>query len=469
MKHTYPRIVLAGSGGDCGKTMLTLGLLSHWRQQGQHVSGFKKGPDFIDAAWIGEAAGSPARNLDVYLMGDSAVYQSFVNHARRSDISVIEGNRGLFDGMDAEGTYSTAELAKLLQAPVILILDATKITRTLAAFVLGCLHLDPQLHIAGVILNRVAGARHEKVARRSIEQITGVKVLGAMPKLSHFDLLPERHLGLVTPEEHGRIKKVCHELSLTVAKNVNVDRIYEIAHRAPCLSEPEKNQSGTQKAAAKITIGYFRDSAFTFYYPENLEALAAAGAHLIPVSPLEDSSLPPLDCLYIGGGFPETHGDLLSRNKSLLRDLKENVENGLPVYAECGGLIFLSQALKYENEIFPMSSVLPFRIEMRSKPCGHGYCEFEIDRENPFFPVGARIRGHEFHYSTIVNGAEKVETAYRVLRGQGANHGREGFFYKKVMASYFHVHVFSFPAWADCLIDAAKCYRREREPELLLV
>ncbi len=469
MKHTFPRIVLAGSGGDCGKTMLTLGLLSHWRRQGHHVSGFKKGPDFIDAAWISEAAGSPARNLDVYLMGDSAVYQSFVHHARRSGISVIEGSRGIFDGMDAEGTYSTAELAKLLQAPVILILDATKITRTLAAFVLGCLHLDPQVQIAGVILNRVAGERHENVVRRAIEQNTGVDVLGALPKMSRFDLLPERHLGLVTPEEHGKIKKVCDELSRTVAENVDVARIFEIAHRAPRLAEPEKNQSGIRKTAAKITIGYFQDSAFTFYYPENLEALAAAGAHLTPVSPLEDSGLPPLDCLYIGGGFPETHGDLLSRNRSLLRDLKEKVENGLPVYAECGGLIFLSQSLKYGNEIFPMSSVLPFRIEMKSKPCGHGYCEYEIDRENPFFPVGVRIRGHEFHYSTIVNGIEKVATAYRVLRGQGTNNGREGFFYKRTMASYFHVHASSFPAWADCLIDAAKRYRRERKPELLLV
>jgi len=468
MKYSCPRIVLAGNGGDSGKTMLSIGLLSYFNRRNLRVIGFKKGPDFIDAAWLSQAVQTTARNLDVHLMGKKVVSESFQKHAVKYDLSIIEGNRGIFDGMDAEGSFSTAELAKLLQSPVLLILDATKVTRTLAAFVVGCLKLDPKLQIAGVLLNRIAGSRHESVIRSAIEQTSGVKVLGAIPKLSQFDLLPERHLGLVTPEEHGRIKKVCDELGNVVEKYVDTAAILDIAKSAPEIDSIVQQKSN-QIAEKSVSIGYFQDSAFTFYYPENLEALEQIGAKLIPISPINDSNLPDLDALYIGGGFPETHAGIISKNKSLLQDIKIVAQNKMPIYAECGGLIFLSNTLKYGNEIYPMADVLPFKVEMRSKPCGHGYCEYEIDKENPFFPVGTRVKGHEFHYSTIVEGLNETNTAYKVLRGKSYSNDREGFSINRVLASYFHIHSLATPIWAKSVVNAAKLYKKEKMNDLILI
>ena len=469
MKYSYPRVVLAGSGGDSGKTMLSIGLLSYFNRRNLRVFGFKKGPDFIDAAWLSQAAQTTARNLDVHLMGKKVVSESFQKHAVKYDLSIIEGNRGIFDGMDAEGSFSTAELAKLLKSPVLLILDATKVTRTLAAFVLGCLQLDPELRVAGVILNRIAGSRHERVIRSAIEQSTGVKVLGAIPKLTQFDFLPERHLGLVTPEEHGRIKKVCDELGNIIEKYVDTDAILDIAKSAPEIVSDAQFKSNKQSVEKTVSIGYFQDSAFTFYYPENLEALKQIGAKLVPISPVNDSNLPDLDALYIGGGFPETHAGLISKNETLLQDIKSEAQNQMPIYAECGGLIFLSNRLRYGNEIFPMADVLPFKVEMRSKPSGHGYCEFEIDKENSFFPVGTCVKGHEFHYSTIIEGLDKTNTAYKVLRGKSYSNDREGFSINRVLASYFHVHASATPIWAKSVVNAAKLYKKEKMSDPILI
>ena len=460
---------MAGNAGDSGKTLVSIGLLSYWRRQGLKIAGFKKGPDYIDAAWLSEAAQTKARNLDVYLMDKSTVYNSFITHAVHKDISLIEGNRGLFDGMDGEGTYSTAELAKLLKAPVVLILDATKVTRTIAAFVLGCLKLDPDVQITGIILNKIAGARHERVIREAIEKITGIPVLGAIPKLSRFDLLPERHLGLVTPEEHGKIKNCCFELGRIVEKYVDTDKIYELANKSIKLDSRSEFRIKRYKADKQITVGYFYDSAFTFYYPENIETLEKSAAKLVKISPLRDSFLPELDALYIGGGFPETHAEILSKNSSLLNDVKIAAQKGLPIYAECGGLIFLAESLRCGNELYAMSSVLPIKVEIKSKPAGHGYCEFEVDRINPFFPVGIRIKGHEFHYSSIVAGLDKISTAYRVLRGSSYLDRREGFVYKNVLASYFHLHSLSLPEWADLFLNAAKNFKEAKENKAVLV
>ena len=469
MKNRFPRVVVAGNAGDSGKTLVSIGLLSFWRRQGLKIAGFKKGPDFIDAAWLTEAAQTKTHNLDVYLMGKSAVFNSFVTHAFRKDICLIEGNRGLYDGMDPKGTYSSAELAKLLSAPVVLVLDATKVTRTLAAFVLGCLKLDPDVQIAGVIINKIAGTRHERIIRETIEKITGIPVLGAIPKLSRTDLLPERHLGLVTPEEHGKIKHSCFELGRIVEKYVDTDKIYELANKSNKLESPPEPIRTRNNTDTRLTVGYFYDSAFTFYYPENIEELEKSGAKLVKISPLKDSFLPEMDVLYIGGGFPETHAEILSKNRSLLQEVKNAADQGLPIYAECGGLIFLSESLRCGNEVYPMSAVLPIKVELRSKPAGHGYCEFEVDRINPFFPVGIRIRAHEFHYTTIIAGLDKISTVYNVLRGQGYLDKREGIVYKNVLAGYFHLHALSVPLWADVILNAAKKFKEAKENKAVLV
>lgn len=456
-KRTAARVVIAGSGGDSGKTLVSMGLIASWRRRGHQVVAFKKGPDYIDAAWLEFAAGHEARNLDTYIMGVEGVQRSFEQNCRRADVSLIEGNRGLFDGLDVRGTHSTAELAKLLHAPVILVLNVTKVTRTAASVVLGCLKLDPEVNIAGVILNNVAGQRHETIIRESIESICGVPVLGAIPKISGESCLPGRHLGLITPAEHPGTGGLKEKIADIADRHIDGGRILEIAYGAPALRKSSRSTAGsTSEIEKSVRIAYFRDSAFTFYYPENLEALQTAGAELIPVSSLRSASLPPCDGLYIGGGFPETHAGRLSENHSLLTDVHRQAHEGLPIFAECGGLIFLCRSISYENKTFALAGVFPLDLQMMPKPQGHGYMEVEVDTENPFFSVNTVIRGHEFHYSKVITGSDQANSIYAVKRGQGCFGHRDGLAFSNVLASYLHIHAIGTPIWAKNFVKLAR-------------
>lgn len=458
--RTAPRVVVAGLAGDSGKTFVALGLVLLARDQGLDVRGFKKGPDYIDAAWLTWAAGHSARNLDTYLMGFERPVASFAHHAAPDGLNVIEGNRGLFDGADPRGTHSTAELAKILRAPVVLVLNAAKATRTVAACVLGCQYLDPKLRLAGVILNRVATARQESILREAIESSSGVPVLGVIPKAGDATLLPGRHLGLVTPAEHPRIEEVRENVLDLVRGSVEMDRVLDLARRSPPLPPAGDDLAG---AGEPVRIGYLRDSAFTFYYPDNLEALEAGGADLIPVSSLRAPRLPDgLDALYIGGGFPETHGARLSANTAFLISLQAAASRGLPIYAECGGLMLLSRAIHWDGRRYPMAGVLPFEVEVRAKPEGHGYCGLTVDRANPFFAEGAVLRGHEFHYSRVLPRSDLPPTACRVERGTGCYDRRDGVILGNVWASYTHLHALATPEWAEGLLAAARRARNGR-------
>ncbi len=449
----YRRVVVAGLGGDSGKTLVSLGLLLLARDRGLPVAAFKKGPDYIDAAWLAWASGLPARNLDTYLMGFDTVKASFARSATAAGLSVIEGNRGLYDGFDAQGTHSTAELAKTLGAPVVLVFNATKVTRTAAALVLGCQRMDPDVRIAGVVLNQVAGRRHESVIREAIESTCGIPVLGTLPRAAADTLLPGRHLGLVTPEEHERIADLEGNIRRLCEPNLDFDGILATTADCPAVRPPAAiapNQSG-----AGLTIGYVKDSAFTFYYPENLESLERAGACLEPISPLGDGRFPEkLDVLYIGGGFPETHGPALSASVEWLGALRAAAEAGLPIYAECGGLMLLSRGILREGRRYPMSGVLPFDVEVLPHPQGHGYSELDVDRPNPFFPEGTRLKGHEFHYSRIVREGEPAGTACRVTRGTGCYPGRDGIVQGSVWAAYTHLHALGTPEWTKAILSA---------------
>lgn len=457
-----PRLVIAGMAGDSGKTLVSLGLILLMREKGLAVRAFKKGPDYIDAAWLSWASGAPARNLDSYLMGFSGCAGSFSRSALIQGINIIEGNRGLYDGSDARGTHSTAELAKSLKAPVLLIVNAAKVTRTAAAGVLGCLRFDPQVHIAGVILNQVSGRRHEGVIRSAIEEECGLPVLGVLPRAAGNTLLPARHLGLVTPDEHPRIGELRDNVIALIRDGVDLDRIVALAGEAeaiPAVRPPVVDLPG----ARGIKIGLLRDSAFSFYYPENLEILEQSGASLVHTSALTDVRLPhDLDALYIGGGFPETHGAALSANRSFLTALRIAAAQGLPVYAECGGLMLLSQAVRWNQARFPMSGVFPFEVEVSAAPEGHGYVELLVDQSNPFFPPGLLVRGHEFHYSRIVPGDASMATACAVRRGTGCGHGRDGLILGNVWAAYTHVHALGTPEWAGGMLTAAAQYSRQR-------
>jgi len=455
-----PRVVISSLRGSSGKTLIVLGLLAELKRRGLKVATFKKGPDYIDPAWLSVAAGVPCRNLDTFLMSGEVLLGSFLRNAVSADASVVEGNRGLYDGVDADGTHSTAELSVLLRAPVILVVDCTKVTRTAAAMVRGCQVLDERVNIAGVILNRIAGRRHEGVLRRSIERYCGIPVLGAVPKLERL-AFSERHLGLLPPQEHPFAAEMVAEITALITESVDVDAILEIARSAPELSEGEQQSQKTEESGRGLRIGVIRDSAFQFYYPENLEAIAASGATLIQLSALSDVELPQLDGLYIGGGFPETHARQLTENSSFRESVRRAVLDGLPTFAECGGLVYLGEALTVKGESFPMCGVLPVKFGMEERPRAHGYVELEVTGNNPYFPVGSVLRGHEFRYSTVRSCGE-MRFIFRVKRGYGFDGEREGIYNKNLLATFAHFHALSVAGWASALIRRARAYSEGR-------
>jgi cobyrinic acid a,c-diamide synthase len=448
-----PRVVVAGLAGDSGKTLVSLGLVRTLRSRGLVVAPFKKGPDFIDAAWLGAAAEMAGRNLDTYLMPEDAILASVGQLGEFSDIAVMEGNRGLFDGLDAAGTHSTAQLAKLIDAPVVLVIDATKSTRTVAAQVMGCQAMDPDLEIAGVILNRVGTSRQEAVIREAVTGACQLPVLGAIPRIKG-EILPSRHLGLVTAMEHPRAREALERVSASVRQYVDVPAVLEAARRAPDLvagagaeEAPEIQQT--------VRIGVLQDAAFSFYYPENLEALMKRGAQLVKISPLNDPEFPDVDALYAGGGFPEVYAAALSANREFCDQLAARISEGLPVWAECGGLMYLSRALATETATYPMVGALPIVVEQLEKPQGHGYVQVRVDADNPFFEEGTELRGHEFHYSRLEAMDHRLKTVFKVHRGEGLGGGRDGILVDQVLAAYTHLHALGVPEWADGFVRIA--------------
>lgn len=460
-----PRLVIAALRGGSGKTIVSMGLAAAWRlRRGVRVVPFKKGPDYIDAGWLSVASGAPCYNLDPFLMKPDEMLCSFVRRSNRGDLSLVEGNRGLYDGVDIQGSFATSEVAKLLRAPVILVLDATKMTRTAAALVLGCQHLDPEVNIAGVILNQVAGKRHEQVLRGAIEQYCGIPVVGVVPK-QKGNLFPERHLGLVPPQESKNIADALEAIGKTMDKCIDMDAIEKIAATAPALGWPASLIDQERRFGSgedPVVIGIVRDSAFQFYYPENIEALEERGAVIREISSLEEAHLPQIDALYIGGGFPETHLELLAQNQRFRESLKREIDAGLPVYAECGGLMFLCSGINHGQGRYPMTGIFPFEVFLEAKPQGHGYTILECVEETPFFPKGVSFRGHEFHYSKLVGDFSNVAFAFKLSKGHGIVAGWDGLCYKNVLASYSHVHAEGNDQWAEAMVCAAQTYRRER-------
>ena len=496
----FPRIIIAALRGGSGKTLLSIGIIAALSESGKSIAPFKKGPDYIDAGWLALAAGRPCYNLDSFLLNEEQNLQSFLSHSIDCDISVIEGNRGLYDGIDLEGSTSTAELAKLIGCPVVLCVDCTKITRTMAAVVAGCIQFDPQVSIKGVILNRVANARHEKKLRDSIEHYCGIPVLGAIPKLGQ-QYFPERHLGLVPTPEHDWAKDSIDAVTRIAQKHLDLNAIQSIACQAPELKTEIRGQraedrdlngelgignaetenqepatSGQRPATSlpsvarkakggnlqpKPRIGIFKDSAFQFYYPENIDAFEEGGAEVIFISPLKDKELPELDGLYIGGGFPETHAQRLADNTKFSARLKALVEEGFPIYAECGGLMYLGENLVLEGKSYPMAGILPLTFDFYKRPQGHGYTIFKVERENPYFDVGSEIRGHEFHYSRVSNWTgDQNDLVFQMKRGVGIDKDRDGILYKNVLATYTHIHAIGTPQWAPALIRRATLFQK---------
>jgi len=506
----FPRLIIAALRGGSGKTILSIGVIAALNKRGLSVAAFKKGPDYIDAGWLALAAGRPCYNLDSFLLSPSDNLQSFFTHSNPHDISIIEGNRGLYDGIDLAGSTSTAELAKLVECPVVLGVDCTKITRTMAAVIAGCSQFDPAVMIRGVILNRVANARHEKKLRDSIEHYCGMPVIGAVPKLGeqHF---PERHLGLVPTPEHDWAYNSIEAIAKIAEQHIDLEALIAIARKAPGLETEDGGQKlevGMRKSEKKdrgaetevlrpattdqsltpsiqdpassidhrasiiehpassikkpaLRIGVIRDSAFQFYYPENIDALGDEGAEIVYVSPLKDRQLPRLHGLYIGGGFPETHAERLAANTDFNTQLKALAEDGFPIYAECGGLMYLGEQLVLEDKSYPMVGILPVTFDFFKRPQGHGYTIIKVEGQNPYYDVGSEIKGHEFHYSRVSQrDSQKSELVFRMQRGAGIEKDRDGILYKNVLATYTHVHALGTPGWAPALVRNALNFQK---------
>lgn len=447
------KLAIGAPHGRSGKTTVTLGLILALRNKNLTVQPFKKGPDFIDPSWLTLAAGRECRNLDLYFMDHESLARHFYASSQNADIAIIEGAMGLYDGLDFEGSDSTAAVARAVKAPVILIVDATRMTRSAAALVKGFNNFEEGTEIAGVILNKVARPRHEEMLRKSIEGYAGVPVLGAIPKHKNL-VIADRHLGLVPAAEMDRTYELMGFLQRTVAETVDMEALISIAGSdgpGPVIETSEV------KHAHSVRIGVIRDKVFSFYYPENLEALDRAGADLIYIDSLHDTDLPAVDGLYIGGGFPEVYGAELEQNTGLRASIRRAAATGMPIYAECGGLMYLARKLHYDGRSFEMCGVLPCDTRMSLKPKGHGYSAMSTITPNYLFEVGSMIKGHEFHHSQTVNyNAQELQTIYQVQRGYGLNGKVDGIIHRNVIASYNHIYAASHPEWAINFVNQAR-------------
>jgi cobyrinic acid a,c-diamide synthase len=453
-------IVVAGLSGGSGKSVVAVGLVAAYARQGFKVVPFKKGPDYIDAGWMQLAAGHPCYNLDPFLMNTETIKHSFELHSDNANMAIVEGNRGLFDGVNVEGAYSTAELAVELKLPVLLVVDCTKTTRTIAALVLGCQKLDPRVMISGVVLNRLGTARHESIVREAVEHYTSIPVVGAVPR-SKTDYFPQRHLGVTPHQEHEGAEQATVMLADMAKKYLDLDTIRNLMAD---VHQPEIAAESTPgKILTKVRIGILKDAAFQFYYPENLDSLITEGAELVEINAMTAQELPELDGLYIGGGFPETSARRLAENSSFRQSVKLAAESGLPIYAECGGLIYLGESILLDGNEYPLAGVFPVRFGLQRKPQAHGYTELMVCGRNPFYKVGERIKGHEFRYSEILScQVNLADLALEMERGVGFMDNRDGLVYKNVLALYTHIHTLATPQWAASLVTKALDFKAQK-------
>ncbi len=453
-----PSIFLSAAHKSSGKTTIAIGLCAAFTQRGLRVQPFKKGPDYIDPMWLGQAAGRACYNLDFYTMQRDEIARFYAARAHGTDLALIEGNKGLYDGLDLDGSNSNAALAKLLNVPVVLVLDAQGMTRGIAPLILGYQAFDAKVNIAGVILNQLGGRRHESKLRAVIEHYTRVKVLGAVLRDPQLELV-ERHLGLMPSNETPQAGLRIGAIAERVADQVDLDALLVLAgaHAAPTDAVANARPSPapstrtappSERDANVVRIGIARDAAFGFYYPDDLDALERAGAQLIPFDTLQSARLPDIDALFIGGGFPETHMRALEANAPLRDDIRGAIERGLPSYAECGGLMYLSRSIQWGDRRHAMVGVIPGDIVMHARPQGRGYVRL-VETNHPW-PGGtsAEIPAHEFHYSTIENLPADLRSAYRVQRGVGLDGARDGLVYKNLLASYTHLRDVQDHHWA---------------------
>lgn len=458
--RTFPRLVIAGTHSGVGKTSMVLGILGALRRRGMKVQGFKVGPDFIDPMYHREVTGAPSYNLDAWLMGQDGVQWAFARVAPTDGVAIIEGVMGMFDGRATGPEGSTAEVAAILQTPVLLVVDVGGMSRSAAAIVQGYARFDPTVRVAGVVLNRVGGPRHYHLVQTAIEEQAGVPVWGYLPWDDDL-VLPERHLGLVPVGEDAAFRRVCTALGAAAERTIDMQPIINAAQSAPAFAIA---RGATLPATATTArIGVARDAAFNFYYDANLLWLRQWGAELVEFSPLHDSSLPvDVDELYFGGGFPEVFAKGLADNFSFIASLRRAHHTGMPIYAECGGLMYLVEAIQdAAGARYPMVGLLPGVCRLTDRLQNFGYKEVLSLRDSMLGPTGLRTRGHEFHYS-MWEGRPARTSLYRTRSSHG-DEQEEGYSAANFTASYVHLHFDACPEVAKSLVDKAAAFRRRRE------
>ncbi len=454
MNQSLSAFIVAGTHSGVGKTTVALGLLAALRRHGYKVQPFKIGPDFIDPGLHRKVLGTASCNLDGWMLSRDFNLQIFHENCQRKEVAVVEGMMGLFDGVDGNSDHaSTAEMAKWLGLPVILVVDASALARSAAAMVLGYLRFDPKLKVLGVIFNRIAGQGHFRYLKEAMSSLPELEFFGALPQDDRI-IIPERHLGLMTAAEGMLNRRTIRRLADWIEAHLDLGRLLRTSRAAL----PIKRQDNSRKIAKpKVTIGVAEDEAFCFYYPDNLRLLRAAGARLVPFSPIRDHALPyGAGALYFGGGYPELYARQLARNRSMRKTVRRFIDSGGFVYAECGGFMYLTKGLiDHEGRLFPMVGIYPVKSKMSPRLMALGYREIQT-KPGSFFPSRLRARGHEFHHSEIIGnlGDEKnIKKAYKVTSQAGSF--EEGFAYKNCLGSYIHLHLGSNPSLAKALVNAA--------------
>jgi cobyrinic acid a,c-diamide synthase len=459
------RIFISATHKSSGKTTVSIGLCAALRAQGSIVQPFKKGPDYIDPLWLGAASGRACHNLDFNTMTQDEIIHTVQRYSLDADIALIEANKGLYDGMALDGSDSNAAIAKLTGSPVVLVVDTRGMTRGIAPMLLGYQAFDREVAIAGIIFNRVGGARHASKLREAVEHYTDIKVLGAVQNNPAMEI-EERHLGLMPSNESGEAEAQIARIRDLVAEQVDLGMLWEIAGGAENLGGEEGAMNRAPTVGARfiapsiapsnvllsnIRIGICQDPSFGFYYPGDLEALQQAGAELVPVNTLTDTALPDLDGLFIGGGFPETHMQQLAANVAMRESIRAAIDNGLPTYAECGGLMYLSRSLIWNGQQAEMVGIIPGDAVMHPKPQGRGYVKLQETADMPWSGGDTEhtINAHEFHYSRLENLTAQGKFAYRMQRGTGIDGQYDGWVYRNLLASYTHMRDTSQFRWAQ--------------------
>lgn len=461
------RLFISAAHKSSGKTTLSIGLCAAWQQQNLLVQPFKKGPDYIDPLWLSAASHRPCYNLDFNTCSQHEILHAVQYYGQSADLSLIEANKGLYDGVALDGSDSNAALAKLLKAPVILVIDTRGMTRGIVPILLGHLAFDKEVNIAGVIFNRVGGSRHATKLRQAVEYFTDIPVLGAVQESSELQI-EERHLGLMPSNERTDAEQQIERIRASIADQVDLAKLVTIAQQA--VSLPSAIQPTSFKVAVnhgtKIRIGVCQDAAFGFYYPSDLDALQQAGAELVSINTLQDAHLPHIDGLFIGGGFPEMHLQQLQANHSMRASIRTAIEAGLPTYAECGGLMYLARSLKWKGQQADMVGIIPGDAVMYAKPQGRGYVQLEETESMPWPSVPTSpelVQAHEFHYSRLENLSVAGQYAYKVKRGQGIDGEHDGWLYKNLLASYTHLrHTHRYP-WAQRFVEFVRKQMQERK------